>query len=199
MRKRRATGLLLPALGLILGGGAQAQIAPPPAMLVAAAPAPPLSPEALSARYLGRWRGVWVGPDLRPNPGDWPGDLLTPDGRAVGVAEFENFQGTAFVIIRPGPAQSDADWQNAWLGDCHNKLSTNGFYGGEGLCESWLRYYRQSGLAYQTWAYAVPVALAMGQASGPAGCGCTVTREVVTEVVRVPRVRDKRLKIKAKK
>ena len=192
---------LLPALALcllLLARPAVAQIGPPelvPPELVPQSPpeARAPSPAALSERYLGSWQGTWVGPDGNPNSGVWPGDLLTPDGRAVGEAEFAHFEGTAFVIIHPTDADTGPQWAGSWLGDCHNKLYSNeyfGKYGGAGLCESWLRYYRRSGLVYQGWSYAVPVTLALSTRPATAGCQCrTVTTRVVTEYIRAQRGR----------
>ena len=195
MNQHRA---LLPALALgllLLARPAVAQIGPPE--LVPQSPPEAhgntTTPAALSERYLGAWQGIWVGPDGHPNSGNWPGDLLTPDGRAVGEEEFANFKGTAYVIIHPAIAQTDPQWAGSWLENCHNKLDLNDYYGGysnPNVCEGWLRYYRRSGLAYQGWAYAVPVTLALSTRPATPGCQCrTVVTRVVTEYIRAPRGR----------
>jgi hypothetical protein len=151
-------------------------------------------PGPLTAGRLARsWQGTWVGPDGHPNSGYWPGDLLTPDGRVVGEAEFANFEGTAYIIIHPDNS-TNADWYGSWLDDCHNKLNYTGYpsdYRNLDICASWLHYYRQAGLAYSGYSYVVPVSLvrsAPRSEYATSTCCRTVTREViVTKVIHEAR------------
>lgn len=174
-------------------GPSMAQVAMPPA------PGPDtygaLPASATAGRLARPWQGTWVGADGHPNSGYWPGDLLTPDGREVGSAEFANFEGTAFIIVHPDTTPN-ADWYGSFLDDCHNKLSYSGFstdYRHTDVCESWLRYYRKSGLTFSGFAYAVPVTLMRAPPRSDyeaTECCRTVTREVViTRVIRAPRPR----------
>ncbi len=162
------------------------------------------TPEALSSRFAEPWQGAWVGPDGHAWSGNWPGDLLTPDGRAVGPEEFAHFVGTAFLVIHPPIGPDSIDWSAAWLENCHNRLNNSGFSSGSGrpdACGGWLRYYRRAGLIYPGYAYAVPVTLRLLTHSA---CACrTVTTETVSEYRAVrrhhhrPRIhtKDKRIRL----
>ncbi len=156
-------------LGLILSPAAMAQDAPRSGEGVT-------SPGVLSGRFAAPWQGTWVSPDGHAWTGNWPGDLLTPDGRAVGAAEFEHLQGTAFLVIHPRVARDGEDWTAVWVGECRGRLHDGGFANGgmqRDSCGSWLRYYRHLGLIYPDYGYAVPVNLLL---SRRAGCACrTVT------------------------
>ena len=194
--------LSLACLGLALAAPAVAQNGPPVAQANADAGLTPAPWQGsygaqpgprTAARLVRSWQGTWVGPDGHPNSGYWPGDLLTPNGHVIGEAEFPNYEGTAYIIIHPDTSPN-ADWYGSWLDDCHNKLNYSGYpadYVKLDICASWLRHYRQAGLAYSGYGYAVPVTLARSArreeyAARP--CCRTITREViVTKVIRVPR------------
>ena len=168
----------LPGLWLLLGlFWGLAVLSPPAAAQEASAGRGGITPPGvLASRFAAPWQGTWVSPDGHAWTGNWPGDLLTPDGRAVGAEEFEHLKGTAFLVIHPRAARDGEDWTAVWVEECRGRLRDGGF--GDGgvrvdSCGGWLRYYRRLGLIYPDYGYAVPVNLLL---SRRAGCSCrTVT------------------------